>query len=402
MALSMNLDSLVNRAWAEINLDHIAHNVGEIRRLAGPRTEIMAVVKADAYGHGVRETVETMIEAGASRIAVSMLDEAIQLRRLGITVPILVLGYTDPKRAAEVIRNGVTQTVFSHDLAGALSSAAQEEGKPARIHVKIDTGMSRVGFLPGYSAVKDVVAISRLPGIVIEGIFTHFSSADDADPVFTRRQFELFESMLEELNRIGVQVPLRHAANSAAILAHPPTMLDLVRPGIILYGILPDAGIRPAGADGTSITVDFRPAMTLKAHVILVKEIAAGMTVSYGRKWTATRPSRIATLPIGYADGYSRLLSNRARVLVNGQHAPVVGSVCMDQCMIDVTDVEGPVAPGDEVVLFGEQAGNRIAVEELAALSGTIAYETVCLIGKRIPRVYRRGGEIVRIHSYLL
>ncbi len=402
MAQRMNLDSLVNRAWAEIDLDRIAHNVGEIRRLTGPRTEIMAVVKADAYGHGVRETVETMIGAGATRIAVSMLDEAIQLRRLGITVPILVLGYTDPKRSAEVIRNGVTQTVFSHDLAGALSTAAQAEGKPARIHVKIDTGMSRVGFLPGYSAVKDVVAISRLAGIVIEGIFTHFASADEADPTFTRRQFEQFESMLEELSRIGVQVPLRHAANSAAILAHPATALDLVRPGIILYGILPDAGIRPVGADGMPRVVDLRPAMSLKAHVILVKEIPAGMPVSYGRRWTASGTARIATLPIGYADGYPRVLSNRARVLVNGQYAPVVGSICMDQCMIDITDIDGPVAPGDEVVLFGEQAGNCIAVEEIAALAGTIPYETVSLVGKRIPRVYRRGGEIVRIHNYLL
>lgn len=391
----MNMDKLVNRAWAEIDLDCIAGNVAEVRRFVGPRTEIMAVVKADAYGHGVADTVQTMLDAGVSRLAVSIIDEALQLRQMGVDVPILVLGYTDPKRVAEVLHGGITQTVFSHDLAEALSLAAQEAHRTARIHVKIDTGMSRVGFMPGYSAVKDVVAISRLPGIVIEGIFTHFSTADEPDPLFTDHQFELFESILSELNRIGVMIPIRHAANSAGILAHPLTTLDMVRPGIVLYGILPGPDIHARG-------IVLKPAMSLKAHVILLKEIAAGTPVSYGRKWLAERPSRIATIPVGYADGYSRLFTNRSRVLVNGQYAPVVGAVCMDQCMVDVTDVQGDVKPGDEVVLFGEQGGKRIAVEELAALAGTIPYETVCLIGKRIPRVYRRNGEIVQIRNYLI
>ena len=395
-----NMDRLVNRAWAEIDLDCIAHNVREIRRLIGAHTEIMAVVKADAYGHGVRETVQTMIEAGATRIAVSMLDEALELRRIGIEVPILVLGYTDPKRASEILRHGITQTVFSHDLAQALSLASRTEGLPARIHVKIDTGMSRVGFLPGYAAVKAVAEISGLPGIVIEGIFTHFASADEVDPAFTHRQFEQFESILAELNRIGILVPIRHVSNSAATLAFPEMTLDMVRPGIILYGILPSADVVSVSAETGPIRL--QPAMSLKAHVILVKEIGAGMPVSYGRRWTASRPTRIATLPVGYADGFSRACSNRARVLVNGQYAPVVGSVCMDQCMVDVTDIAGPVRPGDEVVLFGSQQGKHIPVEELAAFAGTIAYETICLVGKRIPRVYKRGGEIVMVHNYLL
>jgi alanine racemase len=391
----VNMDKLVNRAWAEIDLDCISFNIAQVRRIVGPRTEIMAVVKADAYGHGVMDTVQTMLDAGVSRLAVSMVDEALQLRQFGVDVPILVLGYTDPRRAGEVLRGGITQTVFSHDLAEALSEAAGAEGRAARIHVKIDTGMSRVGFMPGYSAVKDVVAISRLPGIVIEGIFTHFSSADEQDPAFTDHQFELFESILSELNRIGVMIPLRHAANSAGVFAHRLTALDMVRPGIVLYGLLPDRHVRTGG-------IVLKPAMSLKAHVILVKEIAAGTPVSYGRKWAAERTSRIATIPIGYADGYSRLFTNRARVLVNGQHAPIVGAVCMDQCMVDVTDVNGEVKTGDEVVLFGAQGGKRIEVEELAALAGTIPYEIVCLIGKRIPRVYRRNGEIVQIRNYLI
>ncbi len=389
------MDRLVNRAWAEIDLDCIAGNVAEVRRIAGPRTEIMAVVKADAYGHGVADTVQTLLDAGVSRLAVSMLDEALQLRQCGVDSPILVLGYTDPKRAADVLHGNITQTVFSHDLAAALSVAAHAEGRTVRVHVKIDTGMSRVGFMPGYSAVKDVVAISRLPGIVIEGIFTHFSVADEPDPQFTDHQFELFESILSELNRIGVMIPLRHADNSAGLLAHPLTILDMVRPGIILYGLLPAPGIRTGG-------IVLRPAMSLKAHVILLKEIAAGTPVSYGRKWVAERPSCIATIPVGYADGYSRLFSNRARVLVNGQYAPIVGTVCMDQCMVDVTDVTGEVKTGDEVVLFGEQGGCQIAVEELAEIAGTIPYEIVCLIGKRIPRVYKRNGEIVQIRNYLI
>ncbi len=390
----LDMGRLVNRAWAEIDLDRIAGNVREIRRLVGQRTEIMAVVKADGYGHGVMETVRTMLDAGATRLAVSMLDEALQLRHMEIDVPILVLGHTDPKRAGEVLEHGITQTVFSHRLAEALSAAAQAAGKPARIHVKIDTGMSRVGFLPGYSAVKDVETISRLPGIVVEGIFTHFASADETDPTFTERQFEQFENILQELNRIGILIPIRHAANSAGILAHPGTALDMVRPGIILYGILPEPDIRTGG-------ILLKPAMSLKAHVIHVKEIAAGTTVSYGRKWQASRTSRIATIPIGYADGYSRLFTNRASVLVNGCFAPVTGTVCMDQCMVDITDA-GEVRTGDEVVLFGEQGNRHIGVEELAALAGTIPYEIICLIGKRIPRVYKRAGEIVHIHNYLI
>ncbi len=396
----INTDVLINRAWAEIDLDCIAHNVREIRRVIGPHPEIMAVVKADAYGHGVRETVQTMLDAGATRIAVSMLDEALELRQIGIDVPILVLSYTDPKRAGEIIRQGITQTVFSHDLAKALSRAAKKEGMPARIHIKIDTGMSRVGFAPGFAAVKAVAAISKLPGIVVEGVFTHFASADETDPAFTLRQFEQFESILFELNRVGFRMPLRHVANSAATLAFPDLALDMVRPGIILYGILPSAEVVPVMHDGEPLQL--RPAMSLKAHVIMVKRIGKGATVSYGRTWRAHRASRIATLPIGYGDGYARALSNHAHVLIHGQFAPVIGRICMDQCMVDVTDIEGVVKPGDEVVLMGTQGNRSIRVEELAASAGTIPYETICLVGKRLPRVYKRDGEVAMVHNYLL
>lgn len=297
------------RAWAEINLDNIAHNVREVSKRVGKMTEIMAVVKADAYGHGVFETVPTLLENGASRLAVSMLDEAIQLREFGVKVPILVLGYTEPSRAEDIIKYNITQTVFSHELAEALSDAAVKMGKQARIHIKIDTGMTRVGFKPGYGAVKDVVRISELPGIIIEGLFSHFASADETDREYTMLQFERFESIIQELNRIGVLIPVKHIANSAAVIQYPNLHLNMVRPGIILYGLYPSDEV-----DRSSI--DIRPGMELKARVVLVKEVEEGTPVSYGRTFVTKRKSRIATLPIGYADGYSRLLSKIGRAHV--------------------------------------------------------------------------------------
>jgi len=383
------------RAWAEINLDNIAHNVREVSKRVGKMTEIMAVVKADAYGHGVFETVPTLLENGASRLAVSMLDEAIQLREFGVKVPILVLGYTEPSRAEDIIKYNITQTVFSHELAEALSDAAVKMGKQARIHIKIDTGMTRVGFKPGYGAVKDVVRISELPGIIIEGLFSHFASADETDREYTMLQFERFESIIQELNRIGVLIPVKHIANSAAVIQYPNLHLNMVRPGIILYGLYPSDEV-----DRSSI--DIRPGMELKARAVLVKEVEEGTPVSYGRTFVTKRKSRIATLPIGYADGYSRLLSNRGRVLIHGQYAPIVGNICMDQCMVDVTDIDEEVKTGDEAVIFGVQGKNEITVDEIAKLCNTINYEVVSLIGKRIPRVYFKGGKVVNVVNYLI
>ncbi|HHV59797.1 MAG TPA: alanine racemase [Clostridiaceae bacterium] len=385
----------LNRAWAEINLDNIAHNVREIRRITDSKAEIMAAVKADAYGHGVFEVVRTLIQNGVSRLAVSMLDEAIQLRKDGIKVPILILSYTDPKRAEEILEYNVTQTVFSFDLAQALSQAAVKMQREVRIHIKVDTGMSRVGFMPGYSAVENVVAISKLPGIVVEGLFTHFSSADEEDESYTVMQFDRFLSIINELSRIGVHIPVKHAANSAATIKYPYMHLDMVRPGILLYGLYPSGE-----TDQTKL--DLKPAMTLKANVILVKNVEKDTCISYGRTFKTQRESRIATLPIGYADGFSRVLSNKARVLVNGEFAPVVGTICMDQCMIDVTELKSEVKVGDEVVVFGTQGSNKITVEEVASLMGTINYEVICIIGKRIPRVYIKNGRVLNVLNYLL
>ena len=295
------------RAWAEINLDNIAHNVREIRRLVGKRTEIMAVVKADAYGHGVLETVNTMIENGATRLAVSMLDEAIQLRKIGVEVPILVLSHTNPERADELVKYNITQTVYSNEMAKILSDVAVKNNARIHVHIKIDTGMSRVGFLPGYSAVKEVTAIQKMPGIVIEGIFTHFAAADEEDRTYTRHQMELFDIIINELNRIGILIPIKHVSNSAAIIQYPQYSLELVRPGIILYGIYPSKEVDRG-------VIDLRPAMSLKAKVSMVKWIERDASVSYAGKFISKRSTKLATVPIGYADGYSRLLTGKSHV----------------------------------------------------------------------------------------
>lgn len=385
----------LNRAWAEINLDNIAHNVKEIRRVTNKNAEIMGVVKADAYGHGVFEVTRTLLANGVSRLAVSMLDEAIQLRREGIEVPILVLGYTDPARANEILEYDVTQSVYSHELAQALSKEAVRQGKKVKLHIKIDTGMSRIGFMPGYSAVKNVMEIEKLPNVIIEGLFTHFASADEKDRDYTLMQFEKFMSICCELQRIGIHIPVKHCANSAGIIEYPEMHLDMVRPGIILYGMYPSNEV-------CKDKIDLKPAMTLKANVIMVKEIEQNTPISYGRIFTTERKSKIATIPIGYADGYSRMLSNKGRVLINGQFAPVVGRICMDQCMIDVTDIEGSIEVGDEVVLIGEQGQKNISVEDVADTIGIINYELVCIVGKRIPRAYVQNGKISKILNYLI
>jgi alanine racemase len=395
LGAKVKMNYKLNRAWAEINLDNIAHNIREIRRITNKSAEIMGVVKADAYGHGVMEVAKTLLGNGATRLAVSMLDEAIQLRRNGISAPILILGYTDPIRANEIIENDVTQSVYSHELAQALSDEAVKQGKKVKIHIKIDTGMSRIGFLPGYSAVKNVIEINHLPNIIIEGLFTHFATADEKDREYTLTQFERFMNICSELQRIGIHIPVKHCANSGGIIEYPEMHLDMVRPGIILYGMYPSEDV-----DKTKI--DLKPAMTLKANVILVKEVEKNTSISYGRIFTTQRPSKIATIPIGYADGYSRMLSNKGKVLIHGQYAPVVGRICMDQCMVDVTNLNYDIEVGDEVVLIGAQGDNVITAEDVAQSIGMINYELVCNVGKRIPRAFIQDGKISKILNYLI
>ena len=394
---------VLNRSWAEVNLDQLAANVRLIRRSVHRACEIMGVVKADAYGHGVLQVAPVMLANGVSRLAVSMLDEAIELRLAGIEVPILVLGFTDPRRAREILNYRITQTVYSRDLAQALSDAAVSLSCEARIHIKVDTGMGRVGFLAGYQAVKEITWIRDLPGIVIEGMYTHFATADEEDVGFVWQQFEQFMSISDELNRIGLSIPIKHVCNSAATMRFPAMHLDMVRPGLILYGMIP-----PGCPDAWT---DLKPAMTLKTSVVLNKTVPPGFSISYGRLFRTDRPSQIATIPIGYADGFSRRLTGRAEVLVHGQRAPVVGRICMDTCMIDVTSIQGdPVMAGDEVVLFGSQPAQdhvpggdaNISVDEMADWMETINYEVTCLIGRRVPRAYLTGDGLSHVRNYLI
>lgn len=391
---------LPNRSWAEIDLDALSANFNTIRKKVKRSCEIMAVVKADAYGHGVDRAVPILLEGGATRLAVSMLDEALQLRQNGIEVPILVLGYTDPRRAEELLRNRITQTVFSRDLAQALSDAAVRTGIDARVHIKVDTGMGRVGFMAGYDAIKDVAWIRRLPGLVVEGLFTHFATADEDDIAYTEQQFEKFMSISREMDRIGLPIPLKHVCNSAATMRFPEMHLDMIRPGLILYGMVP-----PGCPDAWQ---DLVPAMTLKANIVHHKHVPTGTSISYGRHFIAERPSHIITVPIGYADGYSRNLGGKASLLLRGQRAPIIGNICMDTCMADITDLTDnvEVKTGEEVVLFGKQSYSdqhyELSVDELANWLGTINYEVTCIIGKRVPRVYIRDNQLEDIRNYLI
>ena len=362
-------------AWAEIDLGAIAHNVGQIRKVTAGSTQICAVLKADAYGHGAIKVAEAVLQAGADKLAVATVSEALELRQAGFKVPILLLGYTPASQAAMVVDYDITQTIYSMDSAQALSGAAAAAGKIVNVHIKIDTGMGRIGIRPE-DAGTFAEAVSALPGIKVEGVFSHFATADSDDKAFAYEQYQRFMEGLQYIKAKGIEIPIRHIANSAAILDLPHTHLDMVRPGIILYGLWP--------SNEMNQSIELRPAMKFKAQVGFIKNMAAHTSVSYGRSYFTHRPTRIATLPVGYADGWSRLLTSKAQVMVRGQRAPLVGRVCMDQCMIDVSHIPD-VAEGDETLLFG---GADLPVEEIAALMGTINYEIVCMVGKRVPRLY--------------
>lgn len=390
---------IVNRSWVEVNLDAIRHNVQSIKSSIWRSSELMAVVKADAYGHGVRHVVPTLLDAGADRLAVSMLDEAIELRQNGVTAPILVLSYTDPRRADEIVKYHITQTVYSWDLVQAIDAAGARRGELVNVHIKVDTGMGRVGYVAGFNTIKAIEEISQLPYIAIEGIYTHFSTADAEDSTFVRKQFQTFLSLCQELERMGIYIPIKHCCNSAATIRYPEFALDMVRPGLILYGQLPD--------NCEDFRSKLQPAIQLKTNVIHTKTVGKGFSISYGRNFITERESRIATVPIGYADGYFRNLSGKAEALVAGYRVPVVGSICMDACMLDVTDVPVDVAIGAEVVLIGSQTREdgtveTITAEEVAAWAGTISYEVLVVIGKRVPRVYTSEGQRVAVETVIL
>ena len=333
------------------------------------------MVKADAYGHGAVTVSQAVLAAGADRLAVAIVSEAIELRRAGISVPVQVLGYTPPEQAPAVAQYDIAQTVYSLDMVRALAAAGTQTGKKVKLHIKIDTGMGRIGILPE-EAGEFAATVAGMAGVEIEGVFSHFATADEADKSYAKFQYARFEEALQRIAAKGIHVPIRHIANSAATLELPQTHLDMVRPGIILYGLWPSPEVNKS--------INLIPAMCLKARVAHVKTVATGTGISYGRTYIAETERKIATMPIGYADGWRRILSGRAAILINGGYAPLVGTICMDQCMADVTGIAA-VKSGDTAILFGVP---ELTADKVAEALETINYELVCMVGKRVPRIY--------------
>ena len=380
-------------AWAEIDLDAFEENFKKIKALVRPGTMVTGVIKADAYGHGAVEIGKILLQQGVDRFAVAMLSEAVQLRKVFKDVPILILGYTPTYSADELIENNIIQTMYNVEEAKIFSERAEKLGKKLKVHIKIDSGMSRLGFQANEASVDSIMEISRLPFIEIEGMFTHFAVADEIDKEYTYKQYKKYKFMMDALKERGLDIPVKHVSNSAAIMDLPEMNLDMVRAGIILYGLYPSDEV-------VKERLDLKPVMSLKAEISHVKELEAGRGVSYGLKYVTPDTRRIATIPIGYADGFTRMLSGKAEVLVKGKKVPVLGRICMDQCLIDVTGID--VKIGDEIIIFGSDGTNTITTDDLAAQLGTINYEITCMISKRIPREYVRGGKTVKSVDYLM
>lgn len=361
--------------WAEIDLSAVWKNMLGIKSLLKSGTKFCAVIKADGYGHGAVEMARVAKSVGADYLAVAILDEAIALRKAGFECPILILGYTPEYQYGEVATHRLTQAIFNLTQAEALSAAGSAAGLRVKAHIKVDSGMGRLGVNPSETA-DFALKVASLSGLEFEGIFTHFATADSADKTHTRKQFEVFMSALADVEERGLRIPIRHCANSAATLDLPEMHLDMVRTGVILYGLWPS----------TEVThpIELYPAMRFKTRVAQLKEVPAATCLSYGCTFITDKPSRIATLPVGYADGWPRSLTGKAQIVVAGKRAPLAGRVCMDQCIADVSGVPG-VEEGSEVLLFGSP---ELSADEVAAHLGTINYEIVCMVGKRVPRVY--------------
>jgi alanine racemase len=380
------------RVYASVNLDNIYANMKELKDNTANGTQMVAVIKTDGYGHGavpVAKTIDDLVAA----YAVATIDEALNLRRHNIDKPIYILGFIYEHRMKDAILNDVRMTVYDVEMAKQISKEASQMNKNAYVHIKIDTGMSRIGFATTDEAVADICEIAKLPNIVMEGIFTHFAASDSADKKAATMQLESFNSFNEKLASNGIDIKIKHCSNSAGIIDMPMANMNEVRAGIALYGMYPSDEVNKRA-------VMLRPALELKSHVIFVKDVPAGVGVSYGSTFITDKPMKIATIPLGYGDGYPRNLSNKGYVLIKGVKCRILGRVCMDQFMVDVTDLD--VKKGDVVTLVGKDGDESITVEELAALAGTFNYEFVCNLGKRIPRVYYRDNKVVSTKDYYI
>ncbi|MBT4364368.1 MAG: alanine racemase [Desulfobacteraceae bacterium] len=378
--------------WAEIDLKAVSHNVRELRKITNPNAELMAVVKANAYGHGLLEVAGTALENGADSLGVARLCEGKKIREAGFDAPILILGYTPLSDAEEIVKYDLTQTVCSFDNAYVLSEAAGNIGKKIKIHLKVDTGMGRLGLLSDklvqtdalnaddHGAVTEVESIFKLPGAELEGIFTHFATADSNDKKYAKKQMELFSDFIDTLSKAGIEIPVKHAANSAAVIDMPESHLDMVRTGISLYGLYPSNEVNKN-------RISLLPAMEFKSKIVHLKSVPEGFKVSYGASYETEKATNIATIPVGYADGYNRLLSSKGQMIICGKKAPVIGRVCMDLTMLDVGHIPD-AALEDEVVIFGKQGDISITADEVASSLKTINYEVVSTITERVPRIF--------------
>ncbi len=375
--------------WAEIDLDAIAFNIRAFKRHVGEKVKLIAVVKANAYGHGAAPVTEAALEAGAEMAAVHRLIEGIELRKAGIQAPILILGYTPPDGAELAAAWQLTPSLMTLEFAQALSARASALGLKVPVHIKVDSGMSRYGLMPE-EVVGFLHSIASLPGIYLEGLFTHFATADSANQSYSRQQLSVFNEVRVATRQAGFEFQLFHAANSAAMMKLPEAHLDAVRPGIAIYGLEPSSEWAPP--------FEIRPALALKSLVSRVRLLPAGAGVSYGRTFVTRQPTLAALVPVGYGDGFHRILSNKGSVLIRGRRAPILGRVCMDQFVVDVSDIP-EVQQDDEVVLVGQQGDARIRAEEVAPLAGTINYEVTTSLLPRVARFYLKNGEVVRVDA---
>lgn len=380
------------RCYAQVSLPAIGHNIDEVRKRLAPGVKLLAVIKADAYGHGACR-VGKYLEPRVNYFAVATLEEAVELREGGITRPILILSYVSPSQYPELVRYEITQTIDSLDQAEALEQAAAQAGKRAKIHIGVDTGMTRIGFQVREDEADRIAQIAGLPHLEMEGIFTHFSCADQEDKSYCRMQLDKFERMYRYLEERKVNIPIRHICNSAGIMEFDRYRFDMVRSGIITYGMYPSEEVMKE-------RLDLIPALEWKAHVIHVKDVEAGVSVGYGATFTTSRSvTRIATVSVGYADGYPRALSGRGSVLIHGKYAPILGRVCMDQMMVDVTGIPD-IHEGDEAILWGGSVSDT--AETIARKTDTISYEVLCGVSRRVPRVYLEHGKIVDVEDWIL
>ena len=371
-------ETISRPTWAEIDLTAIDYNLKELKRIIAPDVKILAAVKANAYGHGMLMVSKRLESIGADFLGVACVDEALQLKEAGIRCPLLIFSHILPDEVNSVVDNGIRATVSNMEIARVLDNAATKKNK-ARVHLKIDTGMGRLGVWYG-DAMPFIRAVARLRNIEVEGIYTHFPSADERDKKFTLNQLNIFNDLLKRLEREGIEIPYRHAANSMGIIRHKDSHFNMVRPGLMLYGM--------HSSDLAGDLISLKPALSLKSRITFLKKVPPGRSISYGRTYTTKSETIIATIPIGYGDGWTRLLSNKAQVLLRGKRVRVVGRVCMDQTMLDVGHIKN-VKVGDEVTLIGSQGGDRIRAEELAKLCNTIPYEITCWISSRVRRVYK-------------